>query len=683
MLWLITALVLAAFVLRVVDLQRRPLHFDEGINVTMGHRTPAEVLALSQQTFDNDPPGHRLILGLWMRLAGPSPLSIRIFSVFFSLLAVALTYRLCRQMHLGFWPALAAAGFVAALPYSVDYAQQAKGYAMGLGMSMVSWWMWTRLPAGRDVPNPVRRLGAVPRNRGAVLITYAISTALALATHYYTLFLLPMQWLWLLGTRITRSNLTKLVRDPAERRMVLQALVAQLVACVPIGVWLALMAASLQVSTARSSTKMQRSLALSLLARILGEVSASQFAPAVLATIGFLVLAAALLVGALILWRSESRLRQAFWFGAASIVPLLAAMAMQLRVTFFFPRFLLYALPNLSLLIVGTLLPLRISLQSRFTQSAQRRTFTPASDVAQALDSSPDARRGYRLMLVLTRMPVIALTGVLVIGLAYFYTAPIYSADDYRPILTQVAPLIKPGDSALGTYIWMEGFFTSYAPATAGNLRWYIDSYSPDTINALMQPIANSSARIWSVNFARNPDAPTTLSVLWLKNHAALAGRFTWGSTSVLLFDLRPSTSVITEAQRSTVFEDEIRLNYAVTTQPARLGDSIVTSLKWTALHKVTDNPTIFLHLMSPAGHLIAQNDGDAVNGQAPAFTWAVGQPVLDRRAVLITSPLPPGDYTVVAGMYHRQDGTRLLTTSGKDGETVGVLHVTCSTTCP
>src|SRR6266542_4158001 len=85
-LWIVTALVMAAFVLRVVDLQRRPLHFDEGINVTLGHRSPAEVLTLSQQTFDNDPPGHRFSMGVWMTLAGPSPLAVRLFSVFFSLL---------------------------------------------------------------------------------------------------------------------------------------------------------------------------------------------------------------------------------------------------------------------------------------------------------------------------------------------------------------------------------------------------------------------------------------------------------------------------------------------------------------------------------------------------------------------------------------------------------------------
>ncbi|HEY3342085.1 MAG TPA: glycosyltransferase family 39 protein, partial [Anaerolineae bacterium] len=143
--WLMVVLIMLAMGLRVADLQRRPLHFDEAINVTMGQRSPAGVLSLSRQTFDNDPPGHRFALGIWMALAGPSPLAIRIFSVFFGLLAVALTYRVSREMRLGIWPSLAAAGLLAISPYAIDYAQQAKGYAMGIGMAMLSWWMWLRL----------------------------------------------------------------------------------------------------------------------------------------------------------------------------------------------------------------------------------------------------------------------------------------------------------------------------------------------------------------------------------------------------------------------------------------------------------------------------------------------------------------------------------------------------------
>ena len=704
------ALVMAAFMLRMIDLERRPLHFDEGINVTLGYRSPADVLSLSRETFDNDPPGHRLALGVWMRLAGPSPLAIRIFSVFFSLLAVALVYRMCREMRLGFWPSLAAAGFLAFAPYSIDYAQQAKGYAVGIGMSMLSWWMWLRL----FTP------GASKAHRPVTLTIYVLSTALALSTHYYTFFLLPMQWLWYLGSRISGvSSRTKHDRSagleasaghddrlkprfqngrslgfetsagqdnrlkpqvqhgdslgldaPAGREgpdkpsiperppEILQTLAAQIMACIPMGVWLALMATSLQVSTARSSSTMQYTSVLALLQRIMGEISSGQFAAPGLSLLGAVALSTTLVAGAYSLWRwkgdaERGAMRTAFWFGLAFLVPLAGALIMQLRVSFFFPRFLLYALPNASVLIAGCLLPLR-------------------------------SKAG-----VASRLPAFALSAVLIAGLAAFYGAPIDSANDYRPIVTKLRPLIKPGDSALGAYIWMQGIFISYAPETAGALRWYTESYSADTVDALLQPITQSSPRVWSVNFRRDPDAPTTLSVAWLKQHAAYADRFSSGATSVLLFDTRTAASAKSEMQRSAIFSGpavlsgpavpggNIRLDYTFTSQTAQPGDTVLVQLQWSALSALDDYSIIYLHLIAPDGALAAQNDGDAVNGLAPDFTWAVGKPVIDRRAVLIPAELAPGDYTLVAGMYRKTDGVRLRTAGGQDGVPVGIVHLT------
>lgn len=57
---LLTLLVLAAFTLRMINLERQPLHFDEAINVVFGSHAPWEALKISQDTFNNNPPAHRL-----------------------------------------------------------------------------------------------------------------------------------------------------------------------------------------------------------------------------------------------------------------------------------------------------------------------------------------------------------------------------------------------------------------------------------------------------------------------------------------------------------------------------------------------------------------------------------------------------------------------------------------------
>jgi hypothetical protein len=273
---------------------------------------------------------------------------------------------------------------------------------------------------------------------------------------------------------------------------------------------------------------------------------------------------------------------------------------------------------------------------------------------------------------------VAVMVGVLLAGSVAFRVAPVDSADDYRPLIAAVRPLIKPGDAALGTYIWMEGMFTSYAPETTSSLRWYQETYGPDTVEVLMAPIAHRHARIWSLNFMRNPDAPDTLSISWLKRNAAYADRFTSGATSALLFDTRYLAQMGAPdlAPNEAMFWDIIRLNYELSSPKVTPGDTVVVSLTWSALHPVSEHFTIFLHLIAPDGQLVAQHDGDAVNGLAPNFTWETGKPVVDRRALLIPATLASGNYTLVAGMYRESDGSRLTTAAGADGVPIATIRV-------
>jgi hypothetical protein len=573
-----------------------------------------------------------------MTLAGTSPFSIRIFSVGFSVLMVAALYRLLRNMRLKVIPTLVAAVLLTLSPYAIDYGQQAKGYAMGAGLAALSWLMWVTLfqPAGRTGRgNPWWRFAA-----------YMASTALALSTHYYALFLLPMQWLWFAGTHVD------LLRGFFKRRTTKPSLaplfkgaIAQVLAMLPIGVWLVLMAASLRVSTVRSSTKFTPSSPLDILGDIFGEMSTGQFAVPTLQLISGMVILALALLGAVRLWRAVDmdRHRNVFWFGLAAFVPMAGAVLLQQRVTFFFPRFLVYAFPNFIVLVAGCALPLA-QLARRFA-SARR-----AAPVAVAM-------------------------GMMAAGTATFYTAPIDSQDDYRPLIQQMRPYIRQGDAALGTYIWMEGLFDSYAPESNNVLVWYDDTYNTDNVDAQLAPIARDYTRIWSLNYDRDPDAPNTLSVLWLKRNEAIVNRFSAGATSALLFDNRTTSSAAPVVTATVTFSDIIKLDYSPVMTQAAYGDSLPVKLNWTALRPVDEHLYIYFHLMAPNGALAAQNDGDAVNGLAPSYTWVVGKTVAEKRAIPIP-PIPPGQYRLEVGLYRSSDGARLVTASGADSALIGTITV-------
>ena len=610
---------LIGFALRINLIEKRPLHFDEGINVYFAPLSLPELLQAHITNADTDPPAHRIMLGLWSHGAGLSPFSIRLLSVFFSLLSVALTYRVARTLKLSQSAGVLAAVLMALSPYAIDYAQEAKGYAMGAAMALASWWGWMK----HRMTNVERRMLIT---RHSSLVVYAVSTALMLSTHFYTAPVLLMQWVWWFATR-----------DEFTRKAFVSRLLLQVIACVPVGLW-ALMALQSIVAGSIGMSGGTHPLPLLALAQLIfGEMSVSRAANESLNLIGAIAFGLATLFGAVMLWQTN---RRAFWFGATLLVPLVFTAILQLHISFFKPRFLLYALPNVLVLISGLICDKVTRRQGDLTPSPPH-PFSP----------SP-------LLLV----PLSAC----LFGLSAFYQSPIDAANDFRPLIAQMRPLVKQDDSALGTYIWMRGMMTSYAPEAADKLRWHVDFVNEQNVSETMPPIVAEHSRLWSFNFARNPDAPQTTSVQWLRGHWAYADRFTAGNMSVLLF----ATAQDSVKDEAVIFDERIRLRWQINCIPncaAQPGDVIPVIAEWTTLKPITDDLSISLQLMRPAGQLAAQNDSAAVNGLAPSFTWQPNQPVLDRRAVLIPSMLNAGRYTLRLGIYRRSDGARLKTETGAD----------------
>ena len=379
-------------------------------------------------------------------------------------------------------------------------------------------------------------------------------------------------------------------------------------------------------------------------------MSVSRAATEPLNLIGTVVFGVMALLGAVRLWRHN---RRAFWFGAALLVPLIFTALLQLRISFFKPRFLLYVLPNLLMLVSG------ISMQSRATRANKPGFFK---------------KPGLFARVAVACLAVCA-------GLISFYQSPIDTANDFRPLIAQLRPLVQANDGALGTYIWMRGMVTSYAPDAAQKLRWHVDFVNEQNMNEAMPPIVAAHARLWSFNFVRNPDAPDATAVQWLRGQWAYADRLTASNMSVLLFVAAPETG--SAYSESIAFENGIRLRWQASCSNglpiscvARQGDALPLIAEWTALTPITDDLSISLQLVQPDDQLAAQNDSAAVNGLAPSFTWKENQPVLDRRAALIPSNLGAGKYTLRLGIYRRSDGARLKTEGGAEFVELGIIEI-------
>jgi 4-amino-4-deoxy-L-arabinose transferase-like glycosyltransferase len=109
-------------------------------------------------------------------------------------------------------------------------------------------------------------------------------------------------------------------------------------------------------------------------------------------------------------------------------------------------------------------------------------------------------------------------------------------------------------------------------------------------------------------------------------------------------------------------------LGYDLRQTEAAPGDRFPVVLTWEATEIVTDDLSIFVHLLDPAGQLAWQDDGAADHGARPTWSWEPGESIVDPHTIQLPPDLAEGDYVLVAGLYDWRTGERLpvLTPEGE-----------------
>jgi hypothetical protein len=131
----------------------------------------------------------------------------------------------------------------------------------------------------------------------------------------------------------------------------------------------------------------------------------------------------------------------------------------------------------------------------------------------------------------------------------------------------------------------------------------------------------------------------------------------------------------------SHVFDDSLALEgVQLGDRTVSPGESLTLDLYWSSLAPVSEDYTVFIHLLDEAGNLAGQGDGSPVNGRYPTSAWSSGELVLDRHVIPVSNEIPSGHYTLIAGLYRGSDGTRLMTGSiggdATDAVVLGEIHV-------
>jgi 4-amino-4-deoxy-L-arabinose transferase-like glycosyltransferase len=145
--WFAIFLIAGAFALRVYALGFQPLWRDETDAISFATQDWGSFVSQYRGAGQNGPL-YLLLLRGWITLAGEREFGLRFLSLLWSVLTVAVIYRLAADA-LGRRTGLIAAALAAVSPYLIAYGQDVKMYALlGLLASLILWCYWRALQGG-------------------------------------------------------------------------------------------------------------------------------------------------------------------------------------------------------------------------------------------------------------------------------------------------------------------------------------------------------------------------------------------------------------------------------------------------------------------------------------------------------------------------------------------------------
>jgi mannosyltransferase len=183
------ALTALAGALRFAALGAQGYWFDETVTVGLLGMSFEDMLREIPDS-ESTPPLYYVLAWLWAQPFGLGEAGLRALSALCGTAAVPAAYMVARELC-NRRVALVTGAFAAVSPFLVWYSQEARSYALLTLLSALSLWLLARL---------LRRFSA----RDAAL--WALVCALALATHYFALFLVASQAVWLIVAAGSRKG---------------------------------------------------------------------------------------------------------------------------------------------------------------------------------------------------------------------------------------------------------------------------------------------------------------------------------------------------------------------------------------------------------------------------------------------------------------------------------------------
>lgn len=625
----VTALLLLAAGLRFHALGAQSFWNDEGSSYVQALRPFADIAY--NAGLDIHPPGYYWLLGAWRLLGGTSEFGLRSLSVFASVLSIAFTYALGRRLF-GWSAGLTAALLVALNSFSIYYAQEARMYALLALWAAAGFWA----------------LAAFLRNpNGKWVIALALFNAAGLWTQYAYPFVMLAQgvvalvWLWSRKEKQGRS-----VERAYRWRNAGLYVGANLLT---IALYLPWLPTALRQLTSWPNTgdstpfDVAVGTLLTWLTYGISTPNVPLAVPALLALFGLLY------VKRDTLWEM---LIPAAW---AAVPPLI------------FLALGLFRLDNIKLLLpsqIGTALLMGRGVWVLWTiKPRYGRLRDRATRLAQVVP------------------PLTAALSVLYLALGAWdgvpplYDDPAYQRANYRGIAHAIDSNLRGGDAVILDAPNQEEVFRYYYAGTAPVYPLPQGLGGDDAATrAEVEAIISAHERAFVVFWGETERDPQRIVETTLDQQAFEVGETWYGDVRLARYVMPVEPQISRES--GAQFGDQITLErYALSAETLLTGDALQVRLDWQTNAVLTTRYKVFLQLLDANGVLAAQRDSEPGGGLTLTTTWTPGETIADQHALLLD--VPPGDYTLIVGLYDLDNSESRLPVADGNSLTLGTIKVT------
>lgn len=179
---LLAAVVVLGAALRFATLSTQSIDLDESVTFALLHPGLSGMLRSIPRT-ESTPPVYYVLAWAWTRIFGTSEAGLRSLSALTGTAMIPLAYDTARRLACR-WAGLIAATLTAVSPWLIWYSQEARAYSLFALLALASFAAF---------------LAVLEQPSWRALAGWSVLSGLALATHYFAVFLVAPEAVWLLA----------------------------------------------------------------------------------------------------------------------------------------------------------------------------------------------------------------------------------------------------------------------------------------------------------------------------------------------------------------------------------------------------------------------------------------------------------------------------------------------------